>query len=91
MRESFTQFWATTGQGRPRFCAIAGLTPATRGSIQIWEESARDLCQIGYMAHPSLLYDEMSGMENLHYFARLYGIRDVPLRGVIRSVNLDPC
>ena len=30
--------------------------------------------QIGYMAHPSLLYDEMSGMENLRYFAGLYGI-----------------
>ncbi len=26
------------------------------------------------MAHPSLLYDEMSGMENLRYFAQLYGI-----------------
>ena len=28
------------------------------------------------MAHPSLLYDEMSGIENLAYFAQLYGIGD---------------
>jgi ABC-type multidrug transport system ATPase subunit len=43
------------------------------------------------MAHPSLLYDEMSGMENLRYFARLYGIRDEErCREAIRSVRLDP-
>ena len=43
------------------------------------------------MAHPSLLYDEMSGMENLEYFARLYGITS-PARcaEVIRAVGLDP-
>ncbi|MGH9646534.1 MAG: ATP-binding cassette domain-containing protein, partial [Bryobacteraceae bacterium] len=42
-------------------------------------------------AHPSLLYDEMSGMENLAYFSRLYGIADAN-RGadVIREVGLDP-
>ncbi len=43
------------------------------------------------MAHPSLLYDEMSGMENLRYFARLYGIAvDSRCEEAIRSVGLDP-
>ena len=43
------------------------------------------------MAHPSLLYDEMSGMENLRYFARLYGISDdARCATVIRSVGMDP-
>jgi ABC-type multidrug transport system ATPase subunit len=48
------------------------------------------------MAHPSLLYDEMSGMENLRYFARLYGIvadgniKDGRCAEVIRAVGLDP-
>jgi ABC-type multidrug transport system ATPase subunit len=43
------------------------------------------------MAHPSLLYDEMSGMENLRYFAGLYGIAgDSRCQQVIRSVGLDP-
>jgi len=43
------------------------------------------------MAHPSLLYDEMTGMENLQYFARLYGIEDGAMsRDAIISVNLDP-
>ncbi len=58
--------------------ALAGLTPPTRGSISmLGTNDLRSVCgQLGYMAHPSLLYDEMSGMENLRYFARLYEIRD---------------
>ena len=51
--------------------------------------------QMGYMAHASLLYDELTGMENLRYFAQLYGMdadadrsisaRDVALRWLRRS------
>ncbi len=55
--------------------ALAGLADPTRGTISIFGKTPREACRdIGYMAHPSLLYDEMSGMENLRYFARLYGI-----------------
>jgi ABC-type multidrug transport system ATPase subunit len=55
--------------------ALAGLAQPTRGEILILGKSPQEACRdIGYMAHPSLLYDEMSGMENLRYFARLYGI-----------------
>src|SRR5437879_8129045 len=47
--------------------------------------------QFGYMAHPSLLYDEMSGMENLRYVARLYGIEDDQrCSKTIARVGLDP-
>jgi ABC-type multidrug transport system ATPase subunit len=47
---------------------------------------------MGYMAHPSLLYDEMSGMENLGYFAGLYDVHNIDQRcaEVIRAVQLDP-
>jgi ABC-type multidrug transport system ATPase subunit len=53
----------------------------------------RSVCgQLGYMAHPSLLYDEMSGMENLGYFARLYDVsnKDQRCAEVIGAVKLDP-
>jgi ABC-type multidrug transport system ATPase subunit len=74
--------------------ALAGLTPPTRGSISmLGTTDLRSVCgQLGYMAHPSLLYDEMSGMENLHYFARLYDVidRDTRCLEVIRAVKLDP-
>ncbi|MGA1988130.1 MAG: ABC transporter ATP-binding protein [Candidatus Sulfotelmatobacter sp.] len=55
--------------------ALAGLAQPTQGEISIFGKSPHEACRdIGYMAHPSLLYDEMSGIENLRYFARLYGI-----------------
>jgi ABC-type multidrug transport system ATPase subunit len=72
--------------------ALAGLAQPTRGEISILGKSPQDACRdIGYMAHPSLLYDEMSGMENLRYFARLYGIAgDERCEEAIRAVGLEP-
>ena len=73
--------------------SFAGLALPTRGTISMLGASnLREVCsQLGYMAHPSLLYDEMSGMENLRYFARLYGIvDDQRCENVIRVVKLDP-
>jgi ABC-type multidrug transport system ATPase subunit len=74
--------------------ALAGLTPPTRGIISmLGATDLRSVCgQMGYMAHPSLLYDEMSGMENLGYFAGLYDVhnKDQRCAEVIRAVQLDP-
>jgi len=74
--------------------ALAGLTPPTRGIISmLGTTDLRSVCgQMGYMAHPSLLYDEMSGMENLGYFAGLYDVHNTDQRctEVIRAVQLDP-
>jgi ABC-type multidrug transport system ATPase subunit len=72
--------------------ALAGLAHPTRGTVSILGKTPRDACrEVGYMAHPSLLYDEMSGMENLRYFARLYDIAgDSRCEQAIRSVRLDP-
>ncbi len=80
---------------------LAGLNHPSSGEVRILgSTNFRDICrEVGYMAHPSLLYDEMSGMENLAYFARLYDIgaadanREASaLRAaeVIRAVGLDP-
>jgi ABC-type multidrug transport system ATPase subunit len=72
---------------------LAGLARPTSGTVSILGSSGPRTAgrEIGYMAHPSLLYDEMSGMENLRYFARLYGIEDDErCARVIRRVNLDP-
>jgi ABC-type multidrug transport system ATPase subunit len=72
---------------------LAGLNRPTRGSVSmLGSTDLRSICgQVGYMAHPSLLYDEISGMENLRYFARLYGISDNGrCQNVIAAVGLDP-
>ena len=73
--------------------ALAGLVQPTRGRItMLGTDNLRSICgDVGYMAHPSLLYDEMSGMENLRYFARLYGITDAAASAAAMSaVGLDP-
>lgn len=73
---------------------IAGLLQATRGKVEVLGtadlKSVRP--QIGYMAHASLLYDELDAMENLRYFAGLYGMHgaeEVCARA-ISTVGLDP-
>jgi ABC-type multidrug transport system ATPase subunit len=72
--------------------ALAGLSDPTSGTVSILGKTPHDASrEIGYMAHPSLLYDEMSGLENLRYFARLYEIAgDGRCQQVIRAVGLDP-
>jgi ABC-type multidrug transport system ATPase subunit len=73
--------------------ALAGLARPTRGEIKmIGNSDPRAACaDLGYMAHPTLLYDEMSGMENLVYFAKLYGISDESrCAELICAVKLDP-
>ena len=71
---------------------IAGLSAPTEGVIRVFGMKTRDaLARMGYMAHAPLLYDELSGIENLRFFGRLYGIEsDAPLAEAIRRVGLDP-
>jgi ABC-type multidrug transport system ATPase subunit len=81
------------GAGKTTFLrTIAGLAEPTRGVVSnIGSRVIKSVrAQIGYMAHPSLLYDEMSGMENLAYFAGLYGLPHARCREVIIAVKLDP-
>jgi ABC-type multidrug transport system ATPase subunit len=73
--------------------AIAGLMTPTRGSLSVLGSSRLRAvtARIGYMAHAPLLYDEMDAMENLRYFAQLYGISgDQRCAEVMRAVGLDP-
>ncbi len=72
---------------------ISGLARPTSGKVTLLgsPDLRSVLAQVGYMAHAPLLYDEMSGLENLRYFARLYGqADDAKLRATIRGVGLDP-
>jgi ABC-type multidrug transport system ATPase subunit len=72
---------------------MAGLTAPTRGSLTVLgTASLREAAsRIGYMSHAPLLYDDMTGMENLQYFAGLYGIGDPRVcEQAIAGVGLDP-
>jgi heme ABC exporter ATP-binding subunit CcmA len=60
---------------------IAGLAQPTSGILKIHgitykDDRARLHRLIGYMAHASMLYDELTAMENLQYFGALCGASD---------------
>ena len=72
---------------------VAGLTRPTAGAVTLLGSTdLREVtAQLGYMAHAPLLYDELSGMENLLYFAGLYGAAQPARCGqAMEEVGLDP-
>jgi ABC-type multidrug transport system ATPase subunit len=71
---------------------VAGLSQPTQGQVRIFGlKTSEAHAHLGYMAHAPLVYDEFSGMENLRFFAKLYGIdSDEPLAEALRRVGLDP-
>jgi ABC-type multidrug transport system ATPase subunit len=71
---------------------IAGLNEPTEGTILIYGiHNKQALNRMGYMAHAPLLYDELSGMENLRFFGQLYGVNsDEHLAQAMQRVGLDP-
>ncbi len=76
---------------------LAGLMRPTHGHVELLGSSdlAAARPRLGYMAHPSLLYDELSALENLQFFAQLYGMgspatTEARCQEVIRMVGLDP-
>src|SRR5271157_5070922 len=72
---------------------VAGLMQPSQGSVTLLGAgTAREVAhRIGYMGHAPLLYDELNGMENLRYFAGLYGLWDDAIcRDAMRQVGLDP-
>ena len=76
---------------------IAGLTRPDRGEVILGGVSmARSLHElrryIGLVAHAPLLYESLTGWENLHFFACLYDVQDADQRvaEVLRMVDLWP-
>jgi heme ABC exporter ATP-binding subunit CcmA len=58
---------------------VAGLSRPSRGSIKIHGAEAREertRRRIGILGHGIALYDELSAVENLRLFGRLYGLPD---------------
>ena len=50
---------------------LVGLAAPTRGAITVRADRAR----VGFVAHESLLYPELSALENLDLYGRLYRVR----------------
>lgn len=58
---------------------IAGFSKAGRGRIAVFGKDARDeetRRRVGVLGHGIAVYDELSALENLMLFGRLYGVED---------------
>jgi heme ABC exporter ATP-binding subunit CcmA len=71
---------------------IAGLLRPTFGEVAVFggqPHEHRD--RIGYMGHAPMLYDELTGIENLRYFASLYrGRPGLSPEEAMSTTGLDP-
>jgi len=78
---------------------IAGLIAPSRGTVLTFgEDPRRQRQRIAYMSHEPMLYDELSALENLRYFAKLHLRCDEQgscecsgsPETALRAVGLDP-
>jgi ABC-type multidrug transport system ATPase subunit len=74
---------------------VAGLISPTRGNVSAFGGSPHEhRHRIAYMSHSTMLYDELTAMENLTYFATLHRGDNCACIGspemALRAVGLDP-
>src|SRR5579863_5795997 len=58
---------------------VAGLSPFQRGTVTVFGKSPRSETarrEIGFLGHGIGIYEDLSGLENLNFFARVAGIRN---------------
>src|SRR5882757_5672792 len=74
---------------------VAGLITPTRGQVTTFSSSPqKHRRRIAYMSHAPMLYDELSAIENLTYFASLHREEGCACVGspemALRAVGMDP-
>jgi heme ABC exporter ATP-binding subunit CcmA len=72
---------------------LAGLLHPSFGTVKLFGEHEPQQVRerLGYMSHAPMLYDELTGKENLQYFAKLYpGRACLDPAEALRQVGLDP-
>jgi heme ABC exporter ATP-binding subunit CcmA len=72
---------------------LAGLLLPSAGKVTVFGDQDPHTARhrIGYMSHAPMLYDELTGMENLSYFRSLYqGSECLAPEDALRQVGLDP-
>ncbi len=72
----FVSLFGPNGAGKTTLLKlVAGLLKPSSGTISLrFNGSGPERRNVGYVSHQSLLYQEMTGLENLLFYSRLYGI-----------------
>ncbi len=72
----FLSIFGPNGAGKSTLLkVIASLDKPTDGTVA-FSGSTRGRREVGYVSHQSLLYNEMTGLENLVFYGRLYQVSD---------------
>ena len=69
---------------------LAGFSKATRGRVSIFGNQPRETDarrRIGFLGHGISIYDELSALENLMLFARMYGLAE-PKKAALEWLEL---
>ena len=71
---------------------IASLSPATSGTVLFYGSKSglkRYRAAMAYLGHSSMLYPDLTGAENLTFFAGLRGVRGAEVERWLAMVGLD--
>ncbi len=72
----FLAIFGPNGAGKSTLLrVVASLTKPTTGEVS-FSGSGQGRRDVGYVSHQSLLYNQMSGLENLVFYSKLYGLAD---------------
>ncbi len=82
----FVGLLGPNGAGKTTFLRIlASLSQPSLGEVSVAGHrlpggAAEARRQLGVLSHQPMLYPDLTGEENLHFFGRLYGVADLPAR-----------
>src|SRR5262245_16037069 len=85
-RGEFVSLFGRNGAGKTTFLKIAAtLMRANQGKLHVEgfsidDEPERVRSKIGFLSHNTYVYRDLSPIENLRFFARLYGVTDAEQR-----------
>ena len=93
-----TALLGANGAGKTTLMRIvSGLSTPDRGAVTLGGATARNAGHelrryIGLVSHPPLLYDNLTGYENLAFFGKLYDLQnaDERIEAVLQAVDLWP-
>lgn len=94
---AFLSIFGPNGAGKSTLLRVlATLARPTSGSVRVLgidakEEPDRVRGRIGMVSHQAMLYPDLTALENLEFYARMYGVADPAdrSRALLRRVGLD--
>lgn len=96
-RGAFLSIFGPNGAGKSTLLRVlATLARPTSGSVRVLgidakEEPDRVRGRIGMVSHQAMLYPDLTALENLEFYARMYGVGDPAerSRALLKRVGLD--